>query len=196
MNREELARLPIRTYTGEICLVASDSDLKKAAKGIRKARVVGLDTETKPAFRKGQRYLPCLVQVAATSTVYLFQLRRMNFGKMLADMLEDPSLVKTGIGLANDFAKLKEVFPFEPENIVDLSLVAQKQGMQQSSVRHLAGEFLKFRISKGLATSNWENPRLSRRQIIYAATDAWVCRELYFRFQKLGFSQQKSTKQT
>lgn len=187
MTHEEILRLPMRTYSGPIVMVATPSDLKRAMKSIRKSKVVGLDTETKPTFKKGQRYLPCLVQVAAASAVFLFQLKRMSFSDALSEMLQDSSLVKAGIGLANDFTKLQEVFPFDAKNIVDLSLIAQKQGMKRSSVRYLSAEFLGFRISKGPATSNWANPRLTKRQITYAATDAWICRELYMRFQKLGF---------
>jgi ribonuclease D len=53
-------------------------------------------------------------------------------------------------------------------------------------VRNLAGLFLGYRVPKGSKTSNWAAPRLSAQQITYAATDAWVCRELYLKFETLG----------
>jgi ribonuclease D len=187
MPREEVARLEIRKYEGPICLVASSEDLEQAIHVIRGEKVVGLDTETKPTFQKGQFHLPCLVQIATASAVYLFQLKRMEFSGALAEVLENPALIKAGIGLAADFLNLKKIFPFEAQNIIDLSLVAQRQGLKQSSVRHLAGQLLGFRITKGSATSNWASPRLTPKQIAYAATDAWVCRELFLRFQQLGF---------
>jgi ribonuclease D len=187
MTREEVAQLAIKKYEGTICLVASAQDLKRAIHVIRGEEVVGLDTETKPTFRKGQFHLPCLVQIATTSVVYLFQLKRMEFSGMLEEVLENPALIKVGIGLADDLKNLKKVFPFEPQNIIDLSLVAQRQGFKQSSVRSLAGQLLGFRITKNSSTSNWASPRLKPKQIAYAATDAWVCRELFLRFQQLGF---------
>jgi ribonuclease D len=187
MTREEVAQLAIRKYAGTICLVASAQDLERAVYAIRDEQVVGLDTETKPTFRKGQFYLPCLVQIATASAVYLFQLKRMEFSDVLIEVLENPALIKAGIGLADDFSSLKRVFPFEPQNIVDLSLVAQQQGLKQSGVRNLAAQLLGFRVTKGSSTSNWANPRLTPKQIVYAATDAWVCRELFLRFQQLGF---------
>ena len=187
MTREEVNRLAIGKYEGEICLVTSDQDLERAIDVICGEQVVGLDTETKPAFRKGQFYLPCLVQIATASVVYLFQLKRMDFSSRLVKVLENSALIKTGIGLANDFSSLKKVFPFEPQNIVDLSLVAQRQGFKKSGIRNLTVQLLGFRVTKGSSTSNWASPELTPKQITYAATDAWVCRELFLRFQQLGF---------
>lgn len=187
MTREEVAHLAICRYEGPIRLVASARDLEQAIHVIRGEQVVGLDTETKPTFFKGQFHLPCLVQIATASVVYLFQLKRMDFSGTLVEVLENPALIKAGIGLAADFSNLKKVFPFEPQNIIDLSLVAQRQGIKHSSVRNLAGQLLGFRITKGSSTSNWASPRLTPKQIAYAATDAWVCRELFLRFQQLGF---------
>jgi Ribonuclease D len=187
MTREEVGQLAVRKYEGTIRMVASAQDLKQAIHVIRREQVVGLDTETKPTFRKGQFHLPCLVQIATASVVYLFQLKRMEFSDALVEVLENSTLIKAGIGLAGDFKNLKKVFPFEPQNIIDLSLVAQQQGIKQSGLRSLAGQLLGFRITKGSSTSNWSTSRLTLKQISYAATDAWVCRELFLRFQKLGF---------
>jgi ribonuclease D len=191
MTREEIAQLAIRKYEGTICLVAAAQDMKRALHVIRSEQVVGLDTETKPTFHKGQHHLPCLVQIATASVVYLFQLKRMEFSGTLVEVLENPALIKAGIGLADDLKDLQKVFPFEPQNIIDLSLVAQRQGIKQSSVRSLAGQLLGFRVTKGSSISNWASPRLTPKQIAYAATDAWVCRELFLRFQQLGFLDQE-----
>jgi ribonuclease D len=187
ITKDEIAGLAIGRYEGTICLVASAQDLERAMQVIRAEQVVGLDTETKPAFQKNQFHLPCLVQIATASEVYLFQLRRMEFSGVLAEVLENPALIKAGVGLANDLSSLKKVFPFEPQNIVDLSRVAQRHGIKQSGIRNLAARLLGFRVSKGSATSNWDRSQLTPKQIAYAATDAWVCRELFLRFQQLGF---------
>jgi ribonuclease D len=187
ISKEEIARLAIRRYEGTICLVASAQDLERAIQVISNETVIGLDTETKPAFRKNQFYLPCLVQIATASAVYLFQLRQIKCSGALAKVMENPELIKAGVGLANDVSSLKKVFPFEPQNLVDLSLVAQRQGFRQSGVRNLAAQLLGFRVTKGSSTSNWDRSRLTPKQIAYAATDAWVCRELFLRFKQLGF---------
>jgi ribonuclease D len=186
ISREELALLPMRRYEGRIVVVADTHDLERAMHDIRREHVVGFDTETPPTFRKGQSHKPTLAQVATAHAVYLFQLRRLDCSGTLPELLENPGLVKAGVALADDLRKLKELFPFKERGIVDLGKIAHHHGLKQSGVRNLTGIFLGFRITKGPRTSNWRRPVLSPSQINYAATDAWVCRELYLRFQQLG----------
>jgi ribonuclease D len=186
ISREEMANLPIRRYEGRICLVATPRDLEQALADLRQERVVGLDTETRPAFRKGESHLPCLVQAATARAVYLFQFRGQNVFPALAEVFAEPRIIKTGVGLAYDLRQLKLVFPFAEQNVVDLGVAARRVGLDQSGVRNLAGIFLGFRIPKGASTSNWAARHLSPAQITYAATDAWACRELFLRFQHQG----------
>ena len=186
ISREQLANLPIRRYEGKVSLVATLQELGEARADFRQERVVGLDTETRPSFRKGESHLPCLVQAATGRAVYLFQLHRMEVFPALVELLAKPDVVKTGVGLAYDLRQLKLVFPFTVENVLDLGVVAHRRGLGQTGVRNLAGMFLGFRIPKGSRTSNWAAPCLSPAQITYAATDAWACRELYLRFESLG----------
>ena len=186
ISREDMANLPIRRFEGRVWLVATPHDLAHALADIREERVVGLDTETRPAFTKGESYLPCLVQVATARAVYLFQFRELDVYPVLAELLGSPRIVKAGVALAHDLRQLKLVFPFIEKNVLDLGVVARRSGHGQSGVRNLAGSFLGWRIPKGARTSNWAAPRLSSAQMTYAATDAWVCRELFLRFESLG----------
>ncbi|MBI4207580.1 MAG: 3'-5' exonuclease domain-containing protein 2 [Betaproteobacteria bacterium] len=186
ISREEMANLPIRRYEGRVCLVATPHDLEHALADFRQESVVGLDTETRPAFRKGESHLPCLVQAATARAVYLFQFRRLDVFPVLAELLAEPRVVKTGVGLAHDLRRLKLLFSFTEKNVVDLGVVARRCGLSQTGVRNLAGIFLGFRIPKGTSTSNWAARHLSAAQVTYAATDAWACRELFLRFQSLG----------
>jgi ribonuclease D len=183
ISREELALLPVRRYEGRIVVVADAHDLERAMHDIGHEHVVGFDTETPPTFRKGQSHKPTLVQMATAHAAYLFQLRRMDFAPALTEVLENAQIIKAGVALADDLRKLKELFPFQERGILDLGKVAQHHGLKQSGVRNLAGMLLGFRITKGPRTSNWSRPTLSPNQIHYAATDAWVCRELYLHFQ-------------
>lgn len=186
ISKEEIANLPIRRYEGEVSLVTTLRDLDRAREDMREERVLGLDTETRPSFRKGESHLPCLVQAATAHAVYLFQLSRLEVFPALVELLAKPDLVKAGVGLAHDLRQLKLVFPFTVKNAVDLGVVARRRGLGQTGVRNLAGIFLGFRIPKGNRTSNWAASRLSPAQISYAATDAWACRELFLRFESLG----------
>jgi ribonuclease D len=186
ISREDMAALPVCRYEGKVRLVAAAEDLEEALLDFAQESVVGLDTETRPAFRKGESYLPSLVQAATARAVYLFQLRGADVFSAVAGLLADDRIVKTGIGLKYDLSRLKGLFPFEEKNVLDLGTVARRHGFEQSGVRNLAGIFLGMRIPKGNSTSNWAAPQLTPVQIAYAATDAWICRELYLRFKNLG----------
>jgi ribonuclease D len=193
ISREEMAKLPIRRYAGEVCLVATPGDLERALADIRQERVIGFDTETRPAFKKGESHLPCLVQAATARTVYLFQLRQLDVFQVLAELLAEPRTVKVGVALANDLRPLKQLFPFMEQNVLDLGVVARRCSLTQTGLRNLAGIFLGFRIPKGARTSNWATSHLSAAQITYAATDAWACRELFLQFQSRGLVPAKAT---
>jgi ribonuclease D len=186
ISKQEIGALPIRRYDGDVNLVATSAELERAMEDIRAESVTGFDTETRPAFRKGESYLPCLIQIATARTVHLFQLSRLDCSASAAELLGSPAIVKTGVGLKYDLGRLKLLFPFDTAAVVDLGAVAKRQGLEQSGVRNLAGILLGWRIPKSAGTSNWAAPRLSAQQIGYAATDAWVCRELYLRFGDLG----------
>ena len=178
----ELMALPILRYRGPIHVVKSSADFPS----FRHEHLVGFDTETRPTFRKGQSHRPSLVQIAGSKAVYLFQLARLDCSAVIADVLGNPRIVKAGIALDRDLIELKTLFPFEAKNVVDIGEVAKKAGYGQTGVRNLTGIFLNGRITKGAQTSNWAQSHLTHRQLTYAATDAWVCRELYLKFEKLG----------
>jgi ribonuclease D len=186
ISKEDLADLPIQRYGGDVRMVATAQDLEHALEDISRENVVGLDTETRPSFRKGESYLPCLVQVATARAAYLFQLSQVDAFPLLTELLETSRIAKAGVALAHDLRSLKGVFPFEQRNVIDLGLIARGCGLSQTGLRNLAGIFLGIRIPKGNRTSNWAARRLSEAQITYAATDAWVCRELFLRFETLG----------
>jgi ribonuclease D len=191
ISREALAALPIRRYEGKVRLVETAQDLDQARSDIRRERIIGLDTETRPAFRKGESHLPCLVQAATEHAVYLFQLRRADVLPLIAELMAGANVIKAGVGLAHDLRQLKQVVPFEERNAIDLGHIARRCGLDQTGVRNLAGLLLGFRIPKGNRTSNWAATVLSPAQITYAATDAWACRELYLCFESRGLLQQR-----
>jgi ribonuclease D len=183
---EALQALPICRYEGPVEVVESAEQLDEAIRDLAAERVVGFDTETRPAFRVGERYLPSLVQFATARAVYLFQVQQRDFSAAIRDVLASQRIVKVGISVTHDLRTLKELFDFDAQGVVDLGRVAKRHGVKQTGVRSLAGLFLDARITKGASTSNWAAAQLTRQQIQYAATDAWVCRELYLRFQALA----------
>lgn len=186
VTREQLGELPVLRYRGRVHLVESPADLDSALAAIRSEAVLGFDTETRPAFRRGERYLPSLVQLATAEAVYLLQVQRQDCSAALRELLASERIVKAGVAVAEDLRGLRELFEFEARSAIDLGTVAKRHGLRQSGVRNLAAIFLGARIVKAAKTSNWAARHLTARQLEYAATDAWACRELYLRFQALG----------
>lgn len=186
ISRDEIANLPIGCYEGDICLVRTPQDVERAREDLSRERFVGFDTETRPSFKRGKSHSPCLIQAATARAVYLFRLRQESDFELPTVVLGTPDIVKVGVGLAEDVRALKVLHPLEGRNLLDLGAVAKHCGLTQSGVRNLAGLFLKVRIPKRTKTSNWAVPELSPAQIRYAATDAWICRQLFLRFIELG----------
>ena len=186
ISREEINGLPIRRYEGPVRLIAAPPDLQRAMQEIRRESVLGFDTETRPAFRSGESYLPSLVQFATAEAVYLFQVQQGDYSGALREIFSSDKTVKAGVSVSDDLRNLKKLFEFEERAVVDLGQVAKRHGLKQTGVRNLAGIFLGTRIPKGAKTTNWAVRRLTPQQITYAATDAWACRELYLRFQQLN----------
>jgi ribonuclease D len=186
ISREDMSELPIRRYEGPVRLIAAPPDLRRAMQEICQESVVGFDTETRPAFRSGESYLPSLVQFATASAVYLLQVQQQDCSALMREIFSSERIVKTGVSVADDLRSLKKLFQFEERAMVDLGHVARRHGVKQTGVRNLAGIFLGARIPKGAKTTNWAARRLTPQQIAYAATDAWACRELYLRFKQLN----------
>lgn len=184
ISREALNALAIRRWEGEILLLSNQDDLRRFEESIIQESVVGFDTETRPAFRVGERYRPSLAQVATARAVWIFPLQRLDCSAALSTLLASAAIVKAGVSMADDLRNLREVFFFEEKNCVDVGKLARRHGIKQSGVRNLAGLLLGFRIPKGGATSNWAAARLTPQQLVYAATDAWACRELYLALQR------------
>lgn len=186
ISRENLNELPVQRYEGPIHFIDTPALLHAARKDILGERALGFDTETRPAFRKGESYLPSIVQVATAGGVHIFPLRYTDTHGLLAEMLAAQGIAKVGVSLAYDLRTLRQVFPFHERHIVDLGIIAKRHGYEQTGVRNLAGLLLGYRVPKGAKTTNWSAPQLTPAQIAYAATDAWVCRELYLKFETTG----------
>ena len=189
ISREELIELPIRRYEGSVHVVAGHADLQRAMQDILQESVVGFDTETRPAFRTGESYLPSLVQFATASAVYLLQVQQQDLSGPVREVLSSEKIIKVGVSVTDDMRNLKKLFQFDERSVVDLGKVAERNGLKQTGIRNLAGIFLGTRIPKGTKTTNWAARRLTPQQIAYAATDAWACRELYLRFKELEMVQ-------
>ncbi len=181
ISKEEIALLELDKYSGEIILVESPAHLDRVCSELRDCSLIGIDTETKPAFKKGQSNPVALLQLATDKKVYIIRLLKTGISVQLASIFSSTKIIKVGIAVRDDFKDLKKMYPFEEKEVVDLNVWAPKLGFESIGAKKLSALVLGIRISKKQQISNWEAKELSAAQLDYAATDAWVCREIYLR---------------
>jgi ribonuclease D len=185
ISKEDINLLPLGGWEGPVKVVQRVDDLEPALARLARADLLGFDTETRPAFRKGQSFPPSLLQLATADEVFLFQLKHVGLPGALLRLLADPTVVKAGVGLDFDLKSLQELRPFQPRGFVDLARIARQKGIRNNGLRGLAAAVCGIRISKSARTTNWANDLLTPQQIRYAATDAWIGRELFLRLDSL-----------
>ena len=185
LSKDAINQLPIGGFPGRIEVV--EGAAAEAACGALRAGaardgdlVLGFDTESRPAFRRGESHPIALVQLATADLACLFRIDpRSGPPPALCDLLASRDVVKAAQGPADEVRELRDRWRVEARAVVDLVPIARAAGCSPLSLRALAAAYLAIRISKGAQTSNWAAPRLSDRQCRYAATDAWACREIF-----------------
>ncbi|UZP67975.1 3'-5' exonuclease domain-containing protein 2 [Desulfovibrio mangrovi] len=187
ITKDEINELPLHRYEGQVELVRTEEELAAAVQRMRQEDLLGFDTETRPTFRKGKINLPSLVQFACSDIVYLIQLNWLPLTDSIKDLLADASIVKTGVAVRDDIKDLQKLSYFDDAGVLDLGEVARSIGLETHGLRNLAANLLGVRISKGAQCSNWASRELTTQQIQYAATDAWISREIHLCMVSLGF---------
>lgn len=183
---EELNELPIGGWEGETILIDKPEDVAQAVQAINKETIIGIDTETRPAFKKGVVYHISLIQIATRDCVYLFRINHVGLPPGLIKMFESEEIMKVGIDLNYDINHLQHIKRFTPSNVIELNSYCTQKGFLVMGLRKLSAIILGIRISKRQQTSNWEAETYTPAQIRYAATDAWACRELFVRLMENG----------
>lgn len=181
ISKTDINQLPLVKYGGRICIVNTSEAQELALKKLKNEKAIGFDTESRPAFNKGESYLPSIVQLATENEVYLFQILQIGGIEGISTLLSDPNIIKAGVALHEDIRRLKQFSDFNEAGFVDIVEVAKPHGIISSGLRSLVGLVFGQRISKGAQISNWARHNLTHSQIVYAATDAWVSRRLYMK---------------
>ncbi len=179
IETDEIAKLPLKAFGGDIIVVDEFEQLDSAVDFLKKQGILGFDTETKPSFRKGNINKVALLQLSTDKKAYLFRINKIGFPDNLKNILADPKIIKTGVAIHDDIKKLQKINNFEAKGFVELQKLVINYGINNFSLLKLAGIILGFRISKNKRLSNWENKDLKEGQRLYAATDAWVGYKIY-----------------
>ena len=183
ISPDQISALELASFPGEIVVVDEDGPLmKRAVSYLKRQKVIGFDTETRPTFSPDQHSTgTALLQLSGSGKAYLFRLKKCGLPRPLASILANPAILKVGAATLDDVRGLQKITKFSPKGFVDLQSIVWEYGIRDKSVKKMTAIILGVKISKAQQLSNWEDEHLSESQRRYAATDAWVCREMYLK---------------
>lgn len=179
ISNDELAELPLSSFEGIINVIENPEDLKAAFKYLINQSVIGFDTETRPAFKKGQTFPVSLLQLSTSEQAFLFRINKIGLPSGIIKILASPDILKIGVAIRDDIKILQRIVPFRPAGFIELQDLVKDYGIENFSLKKLSAIVLGFRISKAARLTNWDSQELSEQQLIYGATDAWVSYEIY-----------------
>jgi ribonuclease D len=176
---EELSEHELSWFKGEIVLIDNLETFYSVFPRLLGTDLLGFDTETRPTFKKGRRNSVSLIQLATEDLACLIRINKIGIPDELIDLLSDPRVTKAGVAVHDDIRFLSNVRRFRPNGFIDLQNYVKDFGIQSSGLKKLSAIILGFRISKRQQVTDWEAEELSEAQQVYAATDAWVCHQIY-----------------
>lgn len=183
ISNEEVAALDMVQFDGEIIVVETPQALEQACEYLSAQRILGFDTETRPSFTAGVTNKVALLQLYGGSKCFLIRLNRVQMSKALTDILHRTDILKIGAAVKNDIVGLSKLRHFTAGGFIDLQDIVENYGIKDKSLRKISGIVLGKKVSKAQRLSNWEAKTLTPQQQVYAATDAWVCVEIFHHLQ-------------
>lgn len=178
-DKSKIAALPPVLFGGRIEVVVSASEAARAVRFLLSQEILGIDTETRPSFRRGDIHRVALLQVSTRDICFLFRLNHTGLTPDIVRLLEDTTVPKIGLSLSDDMNALHKLGDFTPGLFIDLQDHVREIGVEDLSLQKLYANFFGQKISKRQQLSNWERDVLDEKQKGYAATDAWSCIMLY-----------------
>jgi ribonuclease D len=180
ISKADVADMPKVAFPGRIFVIYTEEEARKAVDYLSAQRLVGVDTETRPSFKRGQMHKVALLQVSTLDTCFLFRLNRIGMPEALQDFLVSDTL-KVGLSLKDDFMMLRRRKDMHPDagNWIELQDYVPRFGIVDKSLQRIYANLFGEKISKNQRLSNWEAETLTEAQQLYAATDAWACVQIY-----------------
>lgn len=180
ITKAEIAQMPKVLFEGRVFVIYTEAETDKAVEYLMTQQIVGVDTETRPSFKRGMTHKVALLQIATADTCFLFRLNRIGMPESLQKFLMS-DVLKIGLSLKDDFMVLRrrKDVPAEEGNWIELQDYVGRFGIDDRSLQKIYANLFGHKISKSQRLSNWEAETLSESQIRYAATDAWACVEIY-----------------
>ncbi len=184
-DKREITALPQLKFPGRIIVILSEGETEKAVNYLLSSDILGVDTETRPSFKRGEMFKVSLLQVSNRDTCFLFRLNYTGITPALKRLLEDKTVLKVGLSWHDDILMLKKRCDFVPGLFLDLQDIVGSVGIEDRSLQKLYANVFGQKISKRQRLTNWEVDVLTDKQKMYAATDAWSCINLYEEIMRL-----------
>ena len=184
IDKNEVSTMPTVTFEGRIITIDTPQAVDQAIIALSNEAYVGIDTETRPSFRKGVQHDVSLIQLSTSDTCFLIRLNRTGMPDSLVKFLENKQIAKIGLSLHDDYQGLCKRRKFKAGNFIDLQKEVGKYGIEEMSLQKIFAIIFGQRISKSQQLTNWENDVLTDKQKLYAATDAWACLKIYNELKK------------
>ena len=179
ITKEDISKMDPITFPGRIVIVDSLDEAERAVMYLKQEPIIGFDTETKPAFKKGQTNKIALMQLSTKDICFLFRINIIGIPNTLFELLSDKKIIKVGLSLKDDFMTIRRIRNFQPNGFIELQEFVKSYGIQDMSLQKIFAILFGKKISKSQRLSNWEALVLTEGQKKYAATDAWACKEIY-----------------
>ena len=183
ITQEEIEKLPLQAFEGSITVIDEPGpDYDRAVRYLQRQKVIGFDTESRPVFTPGQHnHGVAILQLSGPDRAFLFRVRKMGMLGPVCRVMSNPRIIKVGAASGDDVHGLQRIEGFNARTFVDLQKMVWEYGIKDKSVKKMSAIILGVRISKTQQLSNWEADTLTEAQKKYAATDAWICREMYLK---------------
>ena len=172
ISPEEIEKLEPASFPGKIKVIDSlGLEYLKAVRYLKKQKIVGFDTESRPSFSPGQpHYGVSLLQLSGAERAFLFRIKLIgDIPRALRSVLSDERILKVGAAVNDDVRGLEKHHNFVPKGFVDLQKIVWEYGIKDKAVKKMAAIIMGIRISKTQQLSNWEAETLSEAQQAYAA---------------------------
>lgn len=178
-DKKSIAQLPTVTFPGKTVVVMSESEAEKAVHFLLSQDILGVDTETRPSFKKGETHMVSLLQVSTSDVCFLFRLNHIGITPAILRLLENKAVPMVGLSLHDDMLSLHKRVAFAPGYFIDLQDLVGELGIEDLSLQKLYANLFHQKISKRQRLTNWDSDVLNDKQKAYAALDAWACINLY-----------------
>ena len=153
-DKARIAALPRALFAGRVYVVIGEKEAEKAVDFLMTCPLLGIDTETRPSFKKGQMNKVALLQVSTDEVCFLFRLNRMGLPACLVRLLENKAVTKVGLSLRDDVASLHRRADFTPQAMVDLQQYVADMGVKDMSLQKIYANVFGEKISKGQQLTN------------------------------------------